>query len=43
LLGHGNGLSGDEAATALHTALRTSRRRIPSWLANVAQSRRRHQ
>jgi hypothetical protein len=43
LFGHGEGLSGDEAATALHTALRTSRRRIPSWLANVAQSRRRHQ
>jgi hypothetical protein len=43
LLGHGKGLSGDEAATALHLALRTSRRRIPSWVANVAQSRRRHQ
>jgi hypothetical protein len=43
LLGHGEGLSGDEAATALHTALRTSRRRFPNWLASVAQSRRRHQ
>lgn len=43
LLGHGEGLAGDEAAAALRTALRTARRRIPSWLLGLPQSRRRHQ
>jgi hypothetical protein len=43
LVGHGEGLAGGTAATALHVALRTSRRRIPSWLLGLAQSRRRHQ
>jgi hypothetical protein len=43
LFGHGEGLAGDEAAQALHKALRTSRRRIPSWLVALPQSRRRHQ
>jgi glyoxylase-like metal-dependent hydrolase (beta-lactamase superfamily II) len=43
LLGHGEGLAGGEAAEVLHTALRTSRRRIPSWLFSLPQSRRRHQ
>jgi hypothetical protein len=35
LFGHGEGLAGDEAAQALHKALRTSRRRIPSWLVGL--------
>jgi hypothetical protein len=39
LVGHGEGLAGDDAADALQTALRTSRRRIPSWLAALPQSR----
>jgi hypothetical protein len=43
LLGHGEGLAGEEAASALRTAFRTSRRRIPSWLVALPQSRRRHQ
>jgi hypothetical protein len=43
LLGHGEGLSGEEAARALQTALRTARRRIPSWLLGLPQSSRRHQ
>jgi hypothetical protein len=43
LFGHGEGLAGDEAAQALHAALRTSRRRIPVWLAALPQLRRRHQ
>jgi hypothetical protein len=43
LLGHGEGLAGEAAAEALHAALRTSRRRIPSWLRGLGQSRRRHQ
>ena len=43
LLGHGDGLAGDEAAEALHAALRTSRRRIPGWLLALPQSRRRVQ
>ena len=43
LFGHGEGLAGDQATHALHTALRTARRRIPSWLAALPQSRRRHQ
>jgi hypothetical protein len=43
LFGHGEGLAGDEAAEALGAALRTSRRRIPSWVAALPQSRRRHQ
>lgn len=41
LLGHGEGLAGDEAAQALQAAIRSARRRIPAWL--LAQSRRRHQ
>jgi hypothetical protein len=32
LCGHGTGLHGPEAATALDEALRTARRRIPRWL-----------
>ena len=32
LLGHGEGIAGDQAAQALQTAVRTARRRIPSWL-----------
>jgi hypothetical protein len=43
LVGHGEGLAGEVAAKALHAALRTSRRRIPSWARDLAQSRRRHQ
>jgi hypothetical protein len=43
LVGHGEGLAGEAAAKALHAALRTSRRQIPSWLLAIAQSRRRHQ
>jgi hypothetical protein len=43
LFGHGEGLAGDEAAEALRAALRTSRRRIPSWVAALPQLRRRHQ
>jgi hypothetical protein len=43
LLGHGKGLAGDDTAAALRAALRNSRRNIPSWLAEVVQSRRRHQ
>jgi glyoxylase-like metal-dependent hydrolase (beta-lactamase superfamily II) len=43
LLGHGEGLAGDEAAPALRAAIHTARRRIPSWLAQLPQSRRRHQ
>jgi hypothetical protein len=43
LVGHGRGLAGDEASEALATALRTARRRIPSWLVALPQSRRRHQ
>jgi hypothetical protein len=42
LLGHGEGLAGDEAAQVLHKALRTARRGIPSWLVGLPQ-RRRHQ
>jgi hypothetical protein len=41
LLGHGEGLAGEAAAQQLARALRTSRRRIPAWLAGLAQSRRR--
>jgi hypothetical protein len=43
LVGHGEGLAGDEATEALRTALATSRRRIPRWLLGLPQSRRRHQ
>jgi hypothetical protein len=44
LVGHGEGLAGEEAADALATALVTSRRRIPSWLVGFVQrGRRRHQ
>lgn len=43
LLGHGEGLAGDEAAQALQAAIRSSRRRIPAWLLGLAQSRRRVQ
>ncbi len=32
LCGHGEGVHGPGAASALHEALRTSRRRIPRWL-----------
>jgi hypothetical protein len=44
LVGHGEGLAGEEAAVALATALRSSRRRIPRWLVSLVQSgRRKHQ
>jgi hypothetical protein len=44
LVGHGEGLAGAEAAEALATALRTSRRGIPRWLVGFVHSgRRRHQ
>jgi hypothetical protein len=43
LVGHGEGLAGDEAAEALQAALQTARRRIPAWLAALPQSRRRVQ
>jgi hypothetical protein len=43
LLGHGEGPAGAEATEALRTALHTSRRRIPTWLLGLPQSRRRHQ
>jgi hypothetical protein len=43
LFGHGEGLAGEEAAEALRTALRTSRGRIPAWLASLPQSRRRQE
>jgi hypothetical protein len=43
LVGHGEGLAGDEAAQALEAAIRSSRRRIPAWLAALPQSRRRVQ
>jgi hypothetical protein len=43
LVGHGEGLAGDEAAEALQAALRTARRRIPAWILGLPQSRRRHQ
>ena len=43
LLGHGEGLAGDEAAQALKAAIHSSRRRIPAWLAALPQSRRRVQ
>lgn len=41
LCGHGGGLHGSEAAEALHEALRSSRRRTPSWLGSVIRSGRR--
>ena len=41
LVGHGEGIEGEEVPPALRSALRTSRRRIPRWLVSVAQSRRR--
>jgi hypothetical protein len=43
LLGHGEGLGGDEAIAALHAALRSSRRRIPAWLGALPHARRRLQ
>jgi hypothetical protein len=43
LLGHGEGVAGDEATWALDTALRTSRRRIPGWALALRHVRRRHQ
>ena len=44
LVGHGEGLAGAEAAEALASALRTSRRGIPRWLAGFIQSgSRRHE
>jgi hypothetical protein len=39
LCGHGQGVHGPEAADALHEALRTARRRTPSWLAGLVRSR----
>jgi hypothetical protein len=39
LCGHGRGVHGPEAADALHEALRTARRRTPSWLAGLVRSR----
>jgi hypothetical protein len=39
LCGHGQGLHGPEAARALHEALRTARRRTPSWIAGLVRSR----
>ena len=41
LCGHGEGLHGDQAASALDEALRTSRRRIPRWLVGLARDARR--
>ena len=37
LCGHGDGVHGPEAAEALADALRTSRRRIPSWLVGLVR------
>ena len=39
LTGHGRGLHGPQAATALEDALRTSRRRVPAWLAGLPGAR----
>jgi hypothetical protein len=41
LVGHGEGIEGEEVPGVLRSAIQMSRRRIPSWLASVAQSRRR--
>lgn len=35
LVGHGRGIHGPNAATAVDSAVRTGRRRIPRWLAGV--------
>jgi hypothetical protein len=43
LVGHGEGLAGDEAADALQVALQTARRRIPALLAALPHARRRAQ
>jgi hypothetical protein len=37
LCGHGDGVHGPQAVQALRDALRTSRRRIPSWLGGLAR------
>jgi hypothetical protein len=39
LCGHGEGVHGPGAGEALAVALRTSRRRTPSWLVGLARSR----
>src|SRR5262245_50894999 len=39
LCGHGNGVHGTDAGEALREALRTARRRTPSWLAGLVRSR----
>ena len=39
LVGHGEGIHGEEAAAALGEALRTSRRRAPRWLASLVRDR----
>lgn len=39
LCGHGEGVHGPEAATAVHVALATSRRRIPAWLGGFVRRR----
>jgi hypothetical protein len=39
LLGHGEGLAGEGTADELRTALRTSRRRMPSWLLALPRRR----
>jgi hypothetical protein len=39
LCGHGEGVHGPEAREALHEALRTARRRTPSWLGGLVRSR----
>jgi hypothetical protein len=41
LCGHGEGVHGTEATEALATALRTSRRKIPSWLVGLARRKER--
>ena len=39
LCGHGQGVHGSDAAEALREALRTARRRTPSWLTGLVRSR----
>lgn len=38
LCGHGRGVHGPDADRALHDALRTARRRVPSWLGGLLRS-----
>jgi hypothetical protein len=38
LCGHGEGVHGPDAAAALHEALRSSRRRLPGWLAGLIRA-----